>query len=184
MTDVLEQFRYPTSYNMCGNAGITYNCLPDDYMWELFGPICGHELPKTAIINADIISNSAIRCTYPGKMQKIFGDYELIVKICYNSGVSIEISCGKIFTLVGHDYDKDGVVNITIYRKDQSTEDSEEPNTDLNSLKERVERLESNSSREIDSISELKIFLDGYSNSDNLKRIIEESKNDNSWTIL
>lgn len=184
MTSVLEQFRYPTSYNMCGNAGITYNCLPDDYMWEFFNPTCSHESPKKAVIDADIISNSTIRCTYPGKMQKMFGDYYLAIKIWYNSDVSIEISCGKIFTLVGRDYDKEGTVNITIYRKNQSEEDPEGSNTDLSSLEKRVEKLENNNSREIDSISELKIFLDGYSNSDNLKRILEESKNDNSWIIL
>ena len=51
-------------------------------------------------------------------------------------------------------------------------------------LTERVEKLENNESDEIDSISELKIFLDGYSNSENLKRILEESSNNNSWTIL
>ena len=184
MTDVLEQFRYPTSYNMCGNTGITYNCLPDDYMWEFFGPICSHELPKIAVINADIISNSTIRCTYPGKMQKMFGDYYLAIKIWYKSDVSVEISCGKIFTLVGRDYDKEGTVNITIYKKNQSDEDSEGSNTDLYNLVERVEKLENNESDEIDSISELKIFLDGYSNSENLKRILEESSNNNSWTVL
>ena len=184
MTDVLEQFRYPTSYNMCGNTGITYNCLPDDYMWEFFGPICSHELPKVAIINADIISKSTIKCTYPGKMQKMFGDYDLIVKIQYNSGISVEVSYGKVFTLVGRNYDQGGTVNITIYKKNQSTDDSDKPNTDLASLTERVEKLENNESDEIDSISELKAFLDGYNNSDNLKQILEESGNDHPWTIL
>ena len=184
MTDVLEQFRYPTSYNMCGNTGITYNCLPDDYMWEFFGPICSHELPKVAIINADIISKSTIKCTYPGKMQKIFGDYDLIVKIWYNSGISVEVSCGKAFTLVGRNYDQGGTVNITIYKKNQSTDDSDKPNTDLASLTERVEKLENNESDEIDSVAELKAFLDGYNNSDNLKQILEESGNDHPWTIL
>lgn len=184
MTDVLEQFRYPTSYNMCGNTGITYNCLPDDYMWEFFGPICSHELPKIAVINADIISNSAIRCTYPGKMQKMFGDYYLAIKIWYKSDVSVEVSYGKVFTLVGRNYDQGGTVNITIYKKNQSTDDSDKPNTDLASLTERVEKLENNKSDEIDSISELKAFLDGYNNSDNLKQILEESGNDHPWVIL
>lgn len=184
MTDVLEQFRYPTSYNMCGNTGITYNCLPDDYMWEFFGPICGHELPKVAIINADIISKSTIKCTYPGKMQKIFGDYDLIVKIWYNSGTSVEVSYGKVFTLVGRNYDQGGTVNITVYKKNQSTDDSDKPNTDLASLTERIEKLENNESDEIDSAAELKAFLDGYNNLDNLKQILEESGNNHPWTIL